>query len=69
MELLIFLPPDHCLMGNAVAHQIKLIEFNARRRADLSRVLAILAFIEADVELRLSSTKISSRLWGKCVGA
>lgn len=56
-------------MGNAVAHQIKVIEFNVRSRADLSRVLAILAFIEADVELRLSSTKISSRLWGKCVGA
>jgi hypothetical protein len=69
VEPLIFLPPDHCLIGKATAHQMRVSGSSVRRRADLSRVLAILVFIDSEAELLLSSTSISSKLCAKWEGA
>lgn len=69
MVLLIFLPPDHCLIGKAAAHQMSASGSIVRRQAALSPVLAILVFMDSEVELRLSSTRMSSKLREKWDGA
>ncbi|TLD18095.1 hypothetical protein PspLS_10360 [Pyricularia sp. CBS 133598] len=69
VQLLIFRPPDHWRIGNAVAHHIRVTGSKVRSLAVLSRVLASLLRIDSDDDDRLSSTRISSRLCAKCAGA
>ncbi|KAE8131038.1 armadillo-type protein [Aspergillus pseudotamarii] len=68
MEPLIFLPPDHCPIGKAAAYQMSMRGSITRKQAALSRVLALLLFMDSDVGLRLSSTGMSSKLREKCDG-
>lgn len=68
-KLLMLRPPDHCLMGKATAHQMRVLGSRVHRIADLSRVLAIFVLIDGDEDFRLSSTYINSKLCWKCGGA